>query len=120
MQQRKYPRVDENWKFKYRVVESQTETPNPIDSLAINISGGGICFSSREAVTPGSMLTMEMHSAQFGQPIIAMAKAVWCQKQRTTDLFDIGCEFWWVGWKDDNAQQSLSDYIKSHTSDTQE
>jgi hypothetical protein len=48
-------------------------------------------------------------------PIIAMAKAVWCKKRRMDDMFDLGCEFYWVGWKDDSAQKSLADFIKDQT-----
>ena len=64
---------------------------------------------------------LDRAEGEYGVPpeivtaIIAMAKAVWCKKRRMDDMFDLGCEFYWVGWKDDSAQKSLADFIKTQT-----
>jgi len=27
------------------------------------------------------------------------------------DKYDIGIEFWWTGWRDNDAQKALSEYV---------
>ena len=115
LKKRKFPRVDENWKLKYRILEKQTVQGSPIESMALNVSGGGICFTSRDPVEVGSLMALEMQAPGFEMPVIAMAKAVWCKKRRFDAMYDLGCEFWWVGWKDNTAQQALADYIQEQT-----
>lgn len=115
LKKRKFPRIGENWLLKFRVIEKQVMQGSPLDSMALNVSGGGVCFSSQQEVKPGSLLALEIQAPGFDMPMIAMAKAVWCKKRRLENAFELGCEFWWVGWKDNTAQEALADYIKKQT-----
>jgi hypothetical protein len=117
MKNRKFPRIDRNWQLKYRKLEKHVDQGSPLSSLAINLSGGGVCFATLDEVAPDSLLALELESPEWEMPIIAMARAVWCKKRHFDEMFDLGCEFYWVGWKDDSAQQSLADYIKSQTAE---
>jgi hypothetical protein len=113
---RKFPRVDQGWNLKYRKLENTVDQKSPLSSLAINVSGGGICFTARSEVPVGTLLALEIESPDLEMPVIAMARTAWCKKRRMGDMYDVGCEFYWVGWKDDSAQKSLADYIKRQTS----
>lgn len=115
LKKRKFPRVDGSWHLKFRVVDKQTVQGSPLESMALNVSGGGVCFTTKDTVEPGTLLALEMQSPGFDIPVIAMAKAVWCKKRHFDDMFDLGCEFWWVGWKDKSAQEALADYIQQQT-----
>jgi hypothetical protein len=115
MKKRKFPRIEPNWQLKYRKLEKHVDQGSPLSSLAINLSGGGVCFATRNEIAPDSLLALELESPELKMPIIAMARTVWCKKRHYDEMFDLGCEFYWVGWKDDSAQQSLADYIKSQT-----
>jgi hypothetical protein len=117
LKKRKFPRVDQSWRLKYRQLDKHVERQSPLSSLAVNVSGGGICFSSREEVPADSLLALEIESPDLKMPIIAMARTVWCKKRHFDDMYDLGCEFYWVGWKDDSAQQSLAEYIRNQTAD---
>lgn len=117
MKKRKFPRIHQNWQLKYRKLEKHVDQNSPLSSLAVNLSGGGVCFTTRDEIEPESLLALEIDSPELQMPIIAMARAVWCKKRHFDELFDLGCEFYWVGWKDDSAQQSLADYIKKQTAD---
>ena len=119
LKKRKFPRIHQNWQLKYRKLEKHVDANSPLSGLAINLSGGGVCFTTRDEIMPESLLALEIESPELQMPIIAMARAVWCKKRHFDDLFDLGCEFYWVGWKDDSAQQSLADYIKTQTADYQ-
>lgn len=46
---------------------------------------------------------------------IIIANTIRCDKRRNDDMYDIGCEFWWVGWKNNDIQKSLADYIIEQT-----
>ena len=112
LRKRKFPRVSEGWKIEYRVVEADKLEQSPISAFAVNISGGGICFAAEETVSPGSMITIEMSSPGFGSPVLALAKVVWCKPSRKSKGHEVGAEFWWVGWSDNDAQKSVADYIR--------
>jgi len=115
LKKRKFPRIDQNWHLKYRTLEQHVDQNSPLSSLAINVSGGGVCFTTKHEVPTNALLALEIESPDLEMPIIAMAKAVWSKKRRLDDMFDLGCEFYWVGWKDDSAQKSLADFIKHQT-----
>ena len=115
LKKRKFPRIDQNWHLKYRRLEQHVDQNSPLSSLAINVSGGGVCFTTKHEVPANALLALEIDSPDLEMPIIAMAKAVWSKKRRMDDMFDLGCEFYWVGWKDDSAQKSLADFIKDQT-----
>lgn len=115
LKKRKFPRIDQNWHLKYRTLEKHVDQNSPLSSLAINVSGGGVCFTTKNEIPTNSLLALEIDSPDLEMPIIAMAKAVWSKKRRLDDMFDLGCEFYWVGWKDDSAQKSLADFIKDQT-----
>ena len=109
-EKRKFPRLGESWDVDFRAIRTADFKMDQIDGLTVNISGGGICFESNEEVPKGTMLAVELKSAEFPSPIMALAKAVWC-KERDIGKYDIGVEFWWTGWKNNDAQKSILDYV---------
>ena len=110
---RRFPRVDEQWELKFEAINADRFEKSPVASLALNISGGGLCFVAEEPLAKGTMLAIDMQSPDFDSPVVALAKVVWCTRQRGEDGHEIGAEFWWVGWKDDDAQARITDYIKA-------
>ena len=117
MKRRKFPRLDESWNLTYRVIESASIAGSPINALMLNVSGGGICFSVEAPLAPGSILAVEMESADLDSPVICLARCVWCNPRKLDGRHDVGAEFFWVGWKDDTAQVTIAEYVKQHTVD---
>jgi Tfp pilus assembly protein PilZ len=76
-----------------------------------NISGGGICFSNPDQIPEGSMLALEVALPEFPDTVISMGKVCWCRASTDGDDYEIGVEFWWIGWKDEAAQQKLRSFI---------
>lgn len=112
MKRRRFPRLKEGWALDYRVMESSQFARDPVSTLAVNISGGGICLEAKEEIEPGSMLAVDLHSPAFDSPILALARVVWCKKKLFADKYEVGAEFWWVGWRDSDAQGKIADYIR--------
>lgn len=110
---RKFPRLDKRWQLNYRVIEKDNFQDDPIRQFTVNISGGGICFESETEIDEGTMLALELESEQFESPVLALAKVTWCKKTRRS--YEIGAEFWWIGWQNNDAQQSIAEYITSIT-----
>jgi len=108
---RKFPRLGEIWDMNFRTITAEEFKKNPISSFTMNISGGGICFEVDKEIPTGTMLACELKSTVFPSPIIVLAKTIWCKKEKKKDIFDVGAEFWWTGWKDNDAQEAVSDYI---------
>ena len=112
MKRRKFPRLKEDWVVDYRVLDTAQFERDPVSSLAVNISGGGVCIEAKQEIEPGTMLAVDLHSPAFDSPILALARVVWCKKKLFSDTYEVGAEFWWVGWKDTDAQSSIATYIK--------
>jgi len=110
VERREYPRLDERWEMTYRKLSA--EEIEPISTFTVNISGGGICFTAEEELEPNTLLALELKSPQFPSPIIALAKVVWCRKRGLKGGYEVGAEFWWIGWKDNTAQQAIAEHVR--------
>lgn len=117
---RKFPRLKEGWALDYRVMDSAQFESDAVSTLAVNISGGGICLEAKDEVETGSMLAIDLHSPAFDSPILALARVVWCKKRLFSDKYEVGAEFWWVGWRDGDAQAKISSYIKERMPDEEQ
>ena len=120
MRRRRFPRLKEGWALDYRVMDTAQFERDPVSTLAVNISGGGICLESKEEIEPGNMLALDLHSPAFDSPILALARVVWCKKKLFSDRYEIGAEFWWVGWRDSDAQTKISSYIQDRGPEQEE
>jgi len=110
---RKFPRVNEHWKISYRVLRNEQSLDPAIRDYAVNLSGGGICFSSDTEIEPNAMVAIELESPQFPCAILALARVVRCKRKKQG--YEVGAEFAWVGWQNSGAQQAIADYIASAT-----
>ena len=81
------------------------------DAVTVNISGGGVCFRHETPIDAGDFLAVEMTLPDFSSQVVALARAAYCAERG--GMFDVGIEFWWVGWGDDSAQRAIADYIKT-------
>lgn len=115
LDRRKFPRIDERWEISYKKIDTEDFKNNPVMSLTVNISGGGICFESEEEIPIGTIIALELNSDDFPTSIIALAKSIWCKKKIISSKYDVGAEFWWIGWKDNDAQEALAEYIRKRT-----
>ncbi len=120
LKRRKFPRVSERWRLVHHVINSGQFEESQVASLALNISGDGICFTSREPVDAGTMVILEMKSPDFDSPIVALAKVVWCKNRANGGSHDLGAEFWWMGWKDSDAQPAITEYLRKKASEESE
>ena len=120
MKRRRFPRLREGWALEYRVVDSKQFERDAVSSLAVNISGGGVCIEAKEEIEQGTMLTLDLHSPAFDSPVLALARVCWCKKRLFSEVYEVGAEFWWVGWRDSDALDSIATYIKGHVPDGEE
>ena len=112
-QRRKFPRVGKNYHISYTPIDKKQFQDNPLNSLAINISGGGLCFEAKEALEKDALVALEINSDGFRSAILALARVAWCRQKG--DVYEVGAEFWWIGWRDSQAQTSMADFIASKT-----
>jgi len=108
-QRRKFPRLSNNYQVSYSLVDKAQFANNPISSLAVNISGGGLCFKATEALDKDTVVALEINSADFSSAILALACVAWCKPR--ANAYEIGAEFWWIGWRDHQAQSSIANFI---------
>jgi c-di-GMP-binding flagellar brake protein YcgR len=108
---RKYPRVKESCRVKYRIVEDPVLQPEERGGVAVNISGGGMCFASDHEIPAGAMLAMELSLEELPTPVVSLGRVVWCDRADTEGRYDVGVEFWWIGWADSEAQTRMLEYV---------
>lgn len=110
-ERRKFPRLRETCSIRVRPIAGATIPGEGMDAITVNISGGGLCYRSEVRVEPGEFLAVEMNLPEFSSPIVAMGRASFCEE--SSGGFEVGIEFWWVGWGDDSAQRAIAEYIKT-------
>jgi hypothetical protein len=116
-QRRRFPRVGKNYNISYTPIDKEQFQSNPLSSLAVNISGGGLCFEAREALEKDALIALEIDSDDFRSAILALARVAWCKPKG--DIYEVGAEFWWIGWRDNQAQATMADFIASKTASQQ-
>ena len=113
---RRFPRLCKDFQITYRMVDQEKFDYDPIKSLALNISGGGVCFEATDSLQKGALVALDIRSDDFNAPILALAKVIWCKPHRAG--YQVGAEFWWVGWGDDQAQTTIANYVTTQTTAT--
>ena len=76
---RRFPRLSKDFQITYRMVDQEKFDHDPIKSLALNISGGGVCFEATDNLQKGTLVALDIRSDDFNAPILALAKVVWCK-----------------------------------------
>ena len=110
---RRFPRLHKDFQITYRMVDQEKFDHDPIKGLAVNISGGGVCFEATDNLQKGALVALDIRADNFNAPILALAKIIWCKPYGTR--YQIGAEFWWVGWGDDQAQTTIANYVAAQT-----
>ncbi len=114
---RKYPRVKESCHVKYRVVQDAAVGQLEDRGVAVNISGGGMCFQSGEPLKAGETVALELTLEQLSTPVVSLGKVCWCEPAAEAGKFDVGVEFWWIGWADQEAQERMLGYVSEKLGD---
>ena len=113
---RRFPRLHKDFQITYRMVDQERFDQDPIKGLVLNISGGGVCFEAIDNLQKGTLVALDIRSDDFNAPILALAKVVWCKPHGAG--YQVGAEFWWVGWGDDQAQTTIANYVTAQTTAT--
>lgn len=110
-ERRKFPRLNSRWQINFRVIGSDQFQHELIDQYTTNLSRGGICFTSDEVIEPNTMVAIELASDRFSSGLLGLAKVIRCKRARHG--YEIGAEFWWIGWQNDSAP--IANYLASLT-----
>jgi hypothetical protein len=102
--------VKDSVRIRFREIRSDKFPGDDFDGHTINISGGGVCFSSDTPVELGTVLAVEMNLPEFEAPVVTLGRVAWCEEG--SGSYEIGTEFWWIGWGDENVQRSIGDYVR--------
>jgi hypothetical protein len=110
-ERRRFPRLKDSVRLRYREIRSERFPGTEVESFTVNISGGGVCFSSEGAIEPGTILAIELALPEFEAPVVTLGRVSWCEPG-ADGKHEVGTEFWWIGWGDENVQRSIGDYIR--------
>ena len=113
---RRFPRLKESCGLRFRKVETGSLPTEGSEAFAVNVSAGGICFEVEEAIAPGVLLAIELILPEFESGVVSLGRTVWC-KPAAEGRFEVGLEFWWIGWGDDGAQKAISEHVRQALQD---
>lgn len=111
-EKREFPRVSASCQITWRLIDerSMTMTAPPAEGGFLqNISGGGLCFSTANPPPTGLMLALKLCLPELPTPVIALGRASWVEESSAG--FDVGVEFWWIGWQDEGVQAEIRNLI---------
>lgn len=114
-ERRRFPRVREDCLIRFRRIDGESFFGPTREGVTHNISGGGICFRSREELRIGEPVALDLKLPEFGSSIIALGRVVRCEPGDEGN--EAAVEFLWVGWSDDDAQRAIADYIRNKLAD---
>ncbi len=115
-EQRRFPRLKESCRLRYKKVETGSLPTEGTEAVGVNVSGGGLCFEVAEAIDPGVLLAVELMLPDCESGVVSLGRTVWC-RPAPNGQYEIGLEFWWVGWGDDGAQQAISKHVREALED---
>lgn len=121
--QRQFHRISEDVVIEANKIEyPMTENAQP--GLGVNLSAGGICFTSPAAFTPGDLIGLDIRLAGWQRhkrsyaaviddnqalaPLTAISRVAWCQERPDQAGYEIGVTFVDI-YPDD--YQALQKYI---------
>ena len=111
---RKFPRLDASCVIDYRSVgdDPRFRQMHGKHGFMQNISGGGVCVVMSEKQAEGEVLALNINLPGFPNGVIALGEVRWCNpRDASRGAFEVGIEFWWVGWNDQGAQEQIRTYI---------
>ena len=108
---RRQPRAEVSFPVSYKVLDESGEMRARVSGSAINVSGTGIRFQTDEPLESGVMVVAEFKLPASESEMIAAGRVVWSRRSDAGG-YEVGVEFWWLGWRDEDAQQSLAEYIQ--------
>jgi hypothetical protein len=106
MDRRRYPRINANF--------SMEVTPSPTgEGTGINVSQGGLQFSHRGKLNPGSLLNMILRVHGFSGTVHVKGKVIRCEESGTDNYYHVSINFVDT---DHETEASIIDMIKSFQS----
>ncbi len=115
-EKRRFPRLKESCTLRYKRVETGSLAAEGTEALSVNVSGGGICFLVEEALEPGVLLAIELVLPDAEKGVVSLGRTVWC-RPADEGHFEVGLEFWWIGWGDDGAQRAITEHVQNALED---
>ena len=115
-EQRRFPRLKESSRLRYKKVETGSLPSEGTEAVCVNVSGGGICFEVEESINDGVLLAVELVLPDCESGVVALGRTVWCRPS-ASGRYEIGLEFWWIGWGDDGAQQAITKHVRQALED---
>ena|SRR3990167_3481317 len=78
-----------------------------------NISTGGVCFDSKDPISPNTLLGLNIKFNEAAMPIKIFGRVAWSRDKKEEDKkFEIGVIF--SGWTKDRDKLELNKFIEDH------
>ena len=106
-ERRRWPCVNMAAEVTYCVVEPQMEPQNFRTDTTLNVSAGGVCFSSHEAMRPGSVVAGEVSLADLRAPVAYLGRVARAGRSLA------GVQFWRLSWAEGSIQGEIARYVNS-------
>lgn len=109
-ERRQYPRLRETCRVRIKPIAGASVPEGVFDTDTIDISGGGLAFSSETEFKVDDCVAIELTFPDLDDPLTALARVAYCRPDDAG--FAIGAQFLWVGWGIAGAQEAISEHVE--------
>ena len=108
-ERRKFPRLRDTCSIRVKPIAGASMPAEGIDAMTVNISGGGLCYRSPEPVGAGDFLAVEMSLPEFSSSIVAMGRAVFCD--RGAEGYEVGSSLAHTGSPKERMAATMQHFV---------
>lgn len=112
LERRKFARLNKHVKVYYTILSTEVEKTyhEEIETVTQNISAGGVCFETKESLSSGALLKMEIELPRRKELIQSLGKVIWQQKKEE-QKHETGVAFFWITEED---RQAINNYVEEN------
>ena len=116
-ERRRHPRLAARCRVAYRTIREGASAPRTNATETINLSASGLCMRAVEALESDLHLALEIQLDEHPEPVMAIARVVWCDRDRAKGDYRVGLCFTWLREKDRHDLKVIADYVEAHIRD---
>jgi len=114
---RRHPRLAACCRVAYRTIREGSAAPRTNATETINLSASGLCMRAAEALEPDLHLALEIQLDDRPEPVMAIARVVWCDRDRAKGDYRLGLCFTWLREKDRQDLKVIAEYVEARIRD---
>jgi len=117
---RRHPRLSTRCRVAYRTIRDGAAAPRTNATETINLSASGLCMRAAEPLESEAHIALEIQLEGHPDPVVAIARVVWCDRDRAAGDYRVGLCFTWLREKDREDLRVIAEYVEARIRDRED